>query len=759
MKTIRLVLLFALISTLSQAQISHGGQPASWTQEITTDVIWETLEKPDLAPLHREDEMTDKHKDIPYRYGVDLSVDLSSSTNGVWTELENGDRIWQLGIKSEGALTLNFVLDAFEIPVGGQVFVYSPDRKQMLGSFTHENKSKINSLAIGLLKGDEAVIEYLEPAGVAGEGYIHISNIVHGYRSVLGGNIVSEEKAGPYGNSGACNINVNCPEGIPFDIQKRSVALIVVGNNSVCSGAMINTTSTEQLPYFLTANHCLPFSENTLNNWIFIFNHETPDCEGTEDGPTNQTVSGSDLLASNDESDFALLELHDDVPASYNVCYSGWDATDALNVTNAYGIHHPSGDYKKICFEDDAPFHANQGSFVNQVWFINQWELGVTEGGSSGSPLFNQSGNIIGQLAGGLAACSGTVNNGQEDYYGRFGVSWDFSSNNDEQLEHWLDPAGTGQMIVPNSCAILVDNNVILSQIGDVESRYCELETIEPFVTVINTGLNNVTSVELEVITNGGSPETIEVNGLNLGNGESTNIDLGALALVYGENTIQVSVVTVNGSEDVDPNGNTVDRSMIAYEESQDITLEITFDQYPGETSWFIMDESNDILVSGGGYSQPGATISEEICFGEGCYTFVIEDSWGDGICCGEGNGSYTLTDEFGTVLGTGGQFGDMDEVEFCIIINSVANAELLNDINVYPNPATDAVRIEIGDLAGESTSLTLVDIQGRKVAEKNIGIGETMIKLETNDFAPGLYLIQINTVNHGALTKKLLIK
>ena len=56
------------------------------------------------------------------------------------------------------------------------------------------------------------------------------------------------------------------------------------------------------------------------------------------------------------------------------------------------------------------------------MWYINQWEEGVTEPGSSGSHYLIKP-RIIGQLYGGLAACSGTVNNYQYDYYGRIGVS------------------------------------------------------------------------------------------------------------------------------------------------------------------------------------------------------------------------------------------------------------------------------------------------------------------------------------------------
>ena len=147
------------------------------------------------------------------------------------------------------------------------------------------------------------------------------------------------------------------------------------------------------------------------------------------------------MLANNSGSDFALIELSANIPTAFNVYFSGWDNTDATNVTSAVGIHHPSGDVKKICFENNSPFHTTAAGA--QVWYINQWEQGVTEGGSSGSPLFNQNGHIIGQLYGGAAACSGSTNNGLFDYYGRFGVSWD-GANASSRLRDWLDPGNTG---------------------------------------------------------------------------------------------------------------------------------------------------------------------------------------------------------------------------------------------------------------------------------------------------------------------------
>ncbi|MEM8906570.1 MAG: S8 family serine peptidase [Bacteroidota bacterium] len=99
-----------------------------------------------------------------------------------------------------------------------------------------------------------------------------------------------------------------------------------------------------------------------------------------------------------------------------------------------------------------------------------------------------------------------------------------------------------------------------------------------------------------------------------------------------------------------------------------EVTLSITLDNYPEETSWVITNSGGAIVASGGTYgsSPDGSTITEDICLADGCYTFTINDTYGDGICCSYGNGSYTLSNG-GTTLANGGSFGSSESTNFCI--------------------------------------------------------------------------------------------
>jgi hypothetical protein len=96
-------------------------------------------------------------------------------------------------------------------------------------------------------------------------------------------------------------------------------------------------------------------------------------------------------------------------------------------------------------------------------------------------------------------------------------------------------------------------------------------------------------------------------------------------------------------------------------------SLDIVFDGYGSETSWVIYDSLGGVVVSksAGSYADGQATASEtfQLCEGRS-YTFVMEDSYGDGLSF-PANGSYTLT-VGGSVKATGGgNFGSEDSTDF----------------------------------------------------------------------------------------------
>lgn len=93
-------------------------------------------------------------------------------------------------------------------------------------------------------------------------------------------------------------------------------------------------------------------------------------------------------------------------------------------------------------------------------------------------------------------------------------------------------------------------------------------------------------------------------------------------------------------------------------------------DEYPSETSWELKAADNSIVMNGGAIGDLG-------CLSDGCYTFYIYDSYGDGICCRYGRGNYKVFYD-GVLIDEGGKFdGPFESVTFgsCSFSASAATA------------------------------------------------------------------------------------
>ncbi|MCK8521411.1 T9SS type A sorting domain-containing protein [Aquimarina sp. D1M17] len=435
---------------LITAQITNEGEPESWLIDelAKKNIAPEVMKGFDLQKIQDEDAINDKKRGVPFRFGHEIDVNLNFNNSGSWDVLPNGDKIWRINIVSKGAKTMNFVFDWYEIPRGAKIYLYSDDKSDLLGAYTNIFNRPDKKLGTWLVQGDNVWIEYFEPAGLKGKGKLSIDKVIHGYRSVTDAEI--REKA--LNSSGDCNHDVDCPVGDDFeaikDRLKRSVAFVIM-QGFVCSGSLINNTSNDRAPYFLTANHCNAGEEAT---WAFRFNwiSPNPSCAtavSSTDATVNQTTSGATLRAENSESDMKLLNLDGGLDASWDLEWAGWDRTGSVP-SFSIGIHHPAGDIMKVCRDNNAPTEDQipfNGNSQTKMWRIDDWDLGVTEGGSSGSAIFDQNGRIFGQLAGGTAACNGVNDNNEPDFYGRFATSWDAGTTDATRLSNWLDPNNTGR--------------------------------------------------------------------------------------------------------------------------------------------------------------------------------------------------------------------------------------------------------------------------------------------------------------------------
>ncbi|MFT4942965.1 MAG: lysyl endopeptidase [Flavobacteriales bacterium] len=751
-----------LITIAVTSQVTNDGNPLSWKvlndQEETAT---KQLPSFDLEQIKAEDALNDYKFDRPWRFGYMHSVDFGFE-DGQWVTLDNGDRIWRLAIESKDALSLNFIFDEFSIPEGSSVYLYNEDRSDLLGAYTSTQNQDSGILGTWIVKGEKVWIEYFEPANVLGQGQLHIAKATHGYR-----NADTFQAAKGLNDSGNCNLDVDCSIGDDWadnkNHNKRSVGILLSGGSGFCTGALINNTNNDGTPFFLTANHCY----SNPNAWSFRFGWISPNpvCAAntnSTNGPTTQTISGATLRARSTNADFCLVEINSALPAEWNRVYAGWDRSD-IEPPFTVGIHHPSGDIMKVCRDDDSPSkEVNAGA---QTWEIlggsgQGWELGVTEPGSSGSPLFDDEGRIIGQLYGGAAACSGTNDNNALDYYGRLGVAWDTGSTTATRLDEWLDPQGTNPVILNSYPALeILDLDAAISV--DIPDTSCGDTIITPSISLTNFGLNDITTAVITWQINTGTITTINYNGV-LAQNETETYTLDPIDLTEGSYVFNAVLVSVNGATDQNASNDdvttpfTVGGSDDQYA-TQQVILELLTDNYCEETSWEFRTTSGVIIDSGGPYqtgTDDNTTFIEAFDVAlDNCYEFEIFDEFGDGICCAFGEGAYSLSADNGEVIFEGGVFLDSEVTEISIGGELSINDTLLTSISLYPNPADNEITLSLGN-TNDISSYRIYNTFGQLLQEGFVEANKEVIRV--SEYITGIYFITVkNTVTNIESTLK----
>ena len=455
MKKNIVLLAICLLQYISYAQIetnyylknSMGMRIKSLSRGISTKTF--TIPTFDVDKLRQEDEAL-SDSDVPYRFGKAFDVSLSLK-DGTWENTDRG-RIWSLTFKSEGAHSLNFVFNNFHLPDSAYLYITSENDISIYGPVTGKDIGDGRFFLTDLLAGSQATIYLYEPTEQKGKSTLMIKRVVHGYRDV------SNMLYGNVGASSSCNEDVACfPR---WEKESKAIGLVLLADGtSMCSGSLLMTTDSLFKPYFLTAFHCIdiePFSTGELTQneislaeqWLFKFCFKKKDCNGNILA-TSYSYNQATFRAAYNKTDFALMEINHDLSTNNNLFWLGWDKSGNIP-TRGVGIHHPSGDVMKISIENDR--------FKTQPWNLydayHHWcvdfDYGIVEGGSSGSPILNEQNRVVGQLHGGPTyknnRCKQTV-----ALYGKLSQSWNGGGTNSTRLSNWLDPLNTNQLTIDGS--------------------------------------------------------------------------------------------------------------------------------------------------------------------------------------------------------------------------------------------------------------------------------------------------------------------
>lgn len=729
------------------------------------------------AAIAAEDNRTDKGGHMP-RFASSIATDISMNNAGTWTTLPNGDRVWQLKLSSTGALALIPCYDQFYLPIGATLHVFNPMRDEVTGAFTNANNPRNGRFCTGLIHGEACIIEYYEPAAVAGQGRIHLNELGHAYRMVPPRKSTQAGGTG-FGGSNTCEVNVACPEGQPWQDQKNAIVRILVKTGPSygwCSGALINNTNQDCTPYILSADHCyqddisgaLP-STADLSQWMFYFNYESPTCANpvSEGTLANNFIVGCTAVAAsldtggNSGSDFALVKMNSSPPLNYIPYYAGWSNIDVAS-ENGVGIHHPSADIKKIStYLTPLTSTSWAGVAANTHWQI-LWAPtvsghGVTEGGSSGSPIFDFNHHIVGTLTGGGSDCSTPNNN---DLYGKFSYHWSGNGTTaNKRLLDWLDPGITGAQTLDgmySPCHAYLALDAALTGI-DQSGSICD-SNIALSGTLTNYGTQTLTQDSIYYTIDGGIPQAILWTG-SLASFLSTSISLPAQNFSPGTHTVTITSAAPNAGVDADPANNSRTTVFTVASATAQYTLNLQTGDLGSNISWELTDQNDAVLYSGGPYTDnaSGQVVNQSWCLPRGCYKFTVFSANGSGMQGNLVNGTFSIKNIAGTTVAQLQQvnFGAQVTVNVCqgqgVGVSEVTTS--LENILVYPNPSAGLFNV---DNVQAATQVTVTDALGRIITTQEL-TGKQTEQINLSGKESGVYFLKFSTANGNALKKIIL--
>jgi lysyl endopeptidase len=405
-----------LLSESFIAQVSNETFPISWNLPLVENGMdWKVLSHIEPTGLLAEDALESRSK--PMRFAKSRIINSVPSVDGRWSNLSNGDRIWKMGIRSQGSQSLSLLFSEFYIPIGARLYIYSEDKKQHLGPFTrNDNRQEGEVLVTPPIYGDRLIVEYYEPFAFRGQGRFKIQSVQHGYRDLSA-----------WSSSSSTCLDILSPNPSLGNISSSVLMMIVDNGQRIATGTMVNNSSQNSTPYLLTSLAALKGNEQ---GWVFLFDVTNSNCEQIHNCWTS-AVCGAIPVSVDSTNGTALVSLRSVPPGNWSVYYSGWDSVDEEGVGHYHSIQHAQGFVQSISNYD--------GELQSIIWNgyktkrIKQWNSGVTSVASLGSPLFDGANNLVGVYVGGDLDCDG---NGY-DYFAEFSASFPLYNT-------YLDPMRSG---------------------------------------------------------------------------------------------------------------------------------------------------------------------------------------------------------------------------------------------------------------------------------------------------------------------------
>lgn len=434
----------------------------------------------DMARIEAEDALADR-KGNPggVRYAIPQKVSVTPERDGLWESLDADRMVWRYRITAANAKSLNLGFSEYWMPAGGSLSIYASSLKTGIGPFTEADNETHRQLWTPLILSNDVLIEVIVAHAKRADLKLELRQVGFGYRAFG----VAPKAC----KSGSCNMDVAClGANDPWQENRRAVGAMSSGGSRFCTGSLLNNTRNNRRMLFATATHCQITASNAAS-LVVVWNFDSPQCRAPGSaasgsnavvGPTNQFQTGAIFLGqtndpfvpgaspANSRSDFTLVELDDPATPAHRLFWAGWNRAAAAAQCSASqlcaSIHHPDGDEKRITYSRTPLVSAGIANAAGVHWLV-QWDSnpprlpnipaaspnpppGVTEPGSSGSPLYNAQRQLVGVLSGGASFCGVGVG-GLNDQYGTLNHAWS-GLPAPNAMNAYLDPGNTGAIAI-----------------------------------------------------------------------------------------------------------------------------------------------------------------------------------------------------------------------------------------------------------------------------------------------------------------------
>lgn len=348
---------------------------------------------------------------VPMQFAIDREGVRAHDVFGAIRDRAEGGFAWSGAVRAPQAAALRIHFVDFDLPEGAELFVYAANG-MAFGPYTGKGPNGTGDFWSNTIAGETLTVHLDAPEGIAPS--FTIAGV--GYMTERFGAANTLAPVTNAANTKPCSFNADCTvdaacgtEDAAVNTARNAVAHMLFASGAylyICSGGLVADSDTStNVPYFITANHCISRSSEASSLETFFF-YTAPTCQSCPD-PGAANTTGATLVSGNRSSDYTLLRLSQAAPAG--AAFLGWSSTAVANSngTPLFRLSHPKGSPQAYSAHVVDTGRVTCQSWPRGGWIYSSDILGATEGGSSGSPVVNALGQLVGQLSGG---CGYNVN-------------------------------------------------------------------------------------------------------------------------------------------------------------------------------------------------------------------------------------------------------------------------------------------------------------------------------------------------------------